>query len=89
MDRFVLKEKKIKSLILKHQKFENLLKKHQIEVNRIICTNYARSLLDIDFDDLSKAGIAAIDNNNLNEVNVISKKINKLGFFEKLFHIFS
>ena len=29
------------------------------------------------------------DNNNLNEVNVISKKINKLGFFEKLFHIFS
>tara|TARA_Y100000991_G_scaffold97542_1_gene73590 strand:+ start:7 stop:183 length:177 start_codon:yes stop_codon:yes gene_type:complete len=27
MDRFVLKEKKIKSLILKHQKFENLLKK--------------------------------------------------------------
>ena len=69
--------------------FEDLLKKHQIEVSRIICTNYARSLLHIDFDDLSKAGIAAVDNNNLNEVNVISKKINKSGFFEKLFHIFS
>ena len=69
--------------------FEDLLKQHQIEVSRIICTNYARSLLDIDFDDLSKAGIAAIDNNNINEVNVISKKINKLGFFEKLFQIFS
>ena len=69
--------------------FEYLLKKHQIEVSRIICTNYARSLLDIDFDDISKAGIVAIENNNLNEVNVISKKINKFGFFEKLFHIFS
>ena len=69
--------------------FEDLLKQHQIEVSRIICTNYARSLLDIDFDDLSKAGIAAIDNNNINEDNVFSKKINKLGFFEKLFQIFS
>ncbi len=27
MDRFELKEKKIKSLVLKHQKFENLLRK--------------------------------------------------------------
>ena len=27
MDRFELKEKKIKSLVLKHQKFENLLEK--------------------------------------------------------------
>ena len=54
--------------------FEDLLKKHQIEVSRIICTNYARSLLHIDFDDLSKAAIAAVDNNNLNEVNVSSKK---------------
>ena len=68
---------------------EDLLKKHQVEVIRIICTNYAKSLLDIDFDDISKAGIAAIDNKNLNEVNIISKKINKSGFFEKLFHIFS
>ena len=35
------------------------------------------------------AGIAVIAGNNLNEVNIVSKKTNKLGFFEKLFHIFT
>ena len=68
---------------------QELFKKHQIEIDKIICTNYAKSLLNIEVDDLSKAGIAVIDGNNLNEVNIISKKTNKLGFFEKLFHIFT
>ena len=70
-------------------KLEFLLKKHQIVINKIICTNYAKSLIDIDIDDLSKAGLAVLNDNNLNEVGINSKKIGKSGFFEKLFHIFS
>ena len=68
---------------------QELFKKYQIEIDKIICTNYAKSLLNIEVDDLLKAGIAVIAGNNLNEVNVVSKKTNKLGFFEKLFHIFT
>ena len=68
---------------------EILLKNHQIEINRTICTNYAKSLLNFDIDDLPRAGMAALSNNNLNEVEIYSKKITKLGFFEKLFHIFT
>jgi len=68
---------------------EIILKNHQIEIDKIICTNYAKSLLNYDIDDLPRAGLAAIENKNLNEVQTYSKKINKLGFFEKLFHIFT
>jgi len=70
-------------------KLELLLKNHQIEINKIICTNYAKSLIDIDIDDLSKAGSAVLKDNNLNEVGFYLKKSRKFGFFEKLFHIFS
>ena len=61
----------------------------QIEINKIICTNYAKSLLNFDIDNLSRAGLAVLGDSNLNEVRVYSKKITKLGFFEKLFHIFT
>ena len=70
-------------------KLEIILKNHQIEINKTICTNYAKSLLNYDIDDLPRAALAALDNKNLNEVQTYSKKINKLGFFEKLFHIFT
>ena len=66
-----------------------LMKNHQIEINKIICTNYAKSLLNYDINDLSRAGLAALDDSNLNEVGIYSKKIRKLSFFEKLFHIFT
>ena len=63
-------------------KLEILLRSHQIEINKLICTNYAKSLLN-------KASLAITNESNLNEVTIISKKTTKLGFFEKLFHIFS
>ena len=40
-------------------------------------------------DNLSKSGLNILNGTNLNEVGIIPKKTNKLGFFEKLFHIFS
>ena len=70
-------------------KLEILLRSHQIEINKLICTNYAKSLLNTEIDDLHKASLAVINESNLNEVTIISKKTTKSGFFEKLFHIFS
>ena len=37
--------------VAKFIKLKILMKNHQIEINRIICTNYAKSLLDFDIDD--------------------------------------
>ena len=39
---------------------ELILKNHQIDLNRIICTNYAKSLLSSDIENLPRAGLAAL-----------------------------
>ena len=91
--------KKCKNLViqicfiyLKNQlvsKLELLLQEHQIQINKVICSKYAKSLLSADHDDLSNAGMAILNDNNFNEIGIYSKKITKMGFFEKLFHILS
>ena len=68
---------------------ERLFSEHQMFINKVICTNYAKTLIVTEFDNLSKAGLNIIKGSNLNEIGVIPKKIKKIGFFEKLFHIFS
>jgi hypothetical protein len=68
---------------------ENLFANYQIDINKIICTNYAKSLLDTDLNSLSEAGLKVIGGVNINEVLVKPKKLTKVGFFERLFHIFS
>ena len=69
---------------------EDLFFNYQIDINKIICTNYAKSLLENDFvDNLAEAGLRAADGFNAKEVDINSKKMIKVGFFEKLFHIFS
>ncbi len=68
---------------------ETLLYKNQIEIKKVICTNYAKSLLDVEFDELSVAGMKVINTSNLNEVYILSKEVAKPGYFERLFNIFS
>ena len=68
---------------------QNLFETHQIKFKKIICTNYAKSLLDTDLDNLSEAGLKVINGFNMNEVQISPKKLTKVGFFERLFHIFS
>ena len=68
---------------------EILFAKYQIELNKVICTNYAKSLLDTNFSNLSEAGLRVIEGFNMNEVLINPKKLPKVGFFERLFHIFS
>ena len=66
-----------KTLILQ---FEKLLKNQQLKINKIICANYAKSLLNEDIDNVTKAGLAALKDINLNEVSVLAKK-SKNGLF--------
>ena len=68
---------------------ENLFFNYQIDINKIICTNYAKSLLQNDLNNLADAGLRVVEGFNTNEVVINSKKMTKVGFFEKLFHIFS
>ena len=68
---------------------EDLFFNYQIDINKIICTNYAKSLLQSDLNNLADAGLRVVEGFNTNEVVINSKKMTKVGFFEKLFHIFS
>ena len=69
---------------------EDLFFNYQIDINKIICTNYAKSLLENDFvDNLAEAGLRVVDGFYAREVDINPKKSIKVGFFEKLFHIFS
>jgi len=68
---------------------EDLFFNYQIDINKIICSNYAKSLLQSDFENLTEAGLRVIERFNTNEVVINPKKQIKVGFFEKLFHIFS
>ena len=68
---------------------KNIFFIYQIDINKIICTNYAKSLLQSDFNDLAEAGLRVVEGYNINEVEVNPKKQAKMGFFERLFYIFS
>ena len=70
------------------KEMEKLFNEHQILINKVICTNYAKTLMVSEFENLSTIGLNILKGTNLNEVGIIPKKIKKIGFFEKLFHIF-
>ena len=71
------------------KKIEILFNNFQISVDRIICSKYAKSFVN----NVNQSNICQIGhnlNNGLNkqEVLIVPKKIEKKGFFEKLFHFF-
>ena len=68
---------------------QNIFRNHQINFKSIICTNYAKSLLPEEIDNFMEAGSNVLRGYNSNEVLVYPQKPSKMGFFEKLFHIFS
>ena len=58
-------------------------------VKGIRLRNIKHPLLDNDLNNLSEAGLRAFEGFNMNEVFINPKKLTKVGFFERLFHIFS
>ena len=71
------------------KKIENLFNNFQISVDRIICSKYAKSFADSENqDNICQIGYNLNKGLNKQEVIIIPKKIEKSGFFEKLFHFF-
>ncbi len=69
--------------------FYRIFKNYQIEINSIICGNYASSLNEIDKSNILEGSLKVVNGENLREVYILPKKPTKLGFFEKIFNLIS
>tara|TARA_Y100001958_G_C21095465_1_gene447207 strand:+ start:241 stop:945 length:705 start_codon:yes stop_codon:yes gene_type:complete len=78
---FCLSNKDIKS-------FEEILKKYHILINRILSADYVRSLFDQNNHDLISIAKLVKDGYNKNEVEILEKKRQNIGLFERFFHLF-
>ena len=71
------------------KKIELLFNNFQITVDKIICSNYAKSFIkDRDESNICQIGRRLNNGFNKQEVVLVPKKVAKKGFFEKLFHFF-
>ena len=71
------------------KKLEELFNNHQIFINRIICSNYAQSFTKNEScANICESGLKLIQGINKQEVVIVPRKLEKKGFFEKLFHFF-
>ena len=71
------------------KKLEELFNNHQIFINKIICSNYAKSFTKNEScTNICESGLKLIQGINKQEVVIVPRKLEKKGFFEKLFHFF-
>ena len=71
------------------KKLEELFNNHQIFINKIICTNYAKSFTkNKSCINVCESGLKLVQGINKQEVVIVTRKLEKKGFFEKLFHFF-
>ena len=71
------------------KKLEELFNNLQIFINRIICSNYAKSFAKNESCiNICESGLKLIQGINKQEVVIVPRKLEKKGFFEKLFHFF-
>ena len=71
------------------KKLEELFNNHQIFINKIICTNYAKSFIqNKSFINICESGLKLVQGINKQEVVIVPRKLEKKGFFERLFHFF-
>jgi len=69
--------------------FDKLLESHQIKISRYMSFKYIKSYISEDFTELSKMANKLNNGLNKNEVQLVSKNVEKSGFFEKFFQLFS
>ena len=69
--------------------FYRIFKNYQVKLDSVICGNYALSLNEIDKSNPLEGGLKVLNGENMKEVYILPKKPAKLGFFEKMFHLFS
>ena len=77
----------ISNLII--SKIENILKRYQIQVNNYLHEEYIKNFLEDKKLDVSQKAYKLLNGFNMNEVRITSKTIQKKGFFEKFFQLFS
>ncbi|MDB2580564.1 hypothetical protein N9X57_04235, partial [Candidatus Pelagibacter bacterium] len=72
--------------------FDKLLENYQINIKRYMSGDYIKSFFDIESKESMELFVMAnklSDGSNKNEVQLISKSKEKMGFFEKFFQLFS
>ena len=71
------------------KKLEELFNSQQIFINKIICSDYAKSFAkNKSHVNVCESGLKLIKGINKQEVTIIPRKLEKKGFFERLFHFF-
>ena len=68
---------------------ENILKKYQIQVNNFLDKGYVKDFFLDKQLDISQMVHNLKNGMNKNEIQITSKSLKKLGFFEKFFQLFS
>ena len=69
--------------------FDKLLESHQIKISRYMSYKYIKGYIGEDSTELSIMANKLNDGLNKNEVQLISKSVKNIGFFEKFFQLFS
>ena len=69
--------------------FDKLLESHQIKISRYMSCKYIKSYIGEDSTELSVMANKLNNGLNKNEVQLISKNVENIGFFEKFFQLFS
>ncbi len=68
---------------------ENILKKYQIQVNNYLDKAYIEDFYKDEKIDISQMAHKLLNGSNINEIRMTSKTLQKQGFFEKFFQLFS
>ena len=68
---------------------ENILKKYQIQVNNYLDKAYIEDFYKDKKIDISQMAHKLLNGSNINEIRITSKTLQKQGFFEKFFQLFS
>ena len=69
--------------------FDKLLESHQIKISRYMSCKYIKKYISEDSMELSMMANKLNNGFNKNEVQLISKNVENIGFFEKFFQLFS
>ena len=69
--------------------FDKVLESHQIKISRYMSCRYIKSYISEDSTELFTMANKLNNGFNKNEVQLISKNVENMGFFEKFFQLFS
>jgi len=69
--------------------FDKVLESHQIKISRYMSCRYIKSYISEDSTELFTMANKLNNGFNKNEVQLISKNVKNIGFFEKFFQLFS